>query len=120
MSRRDGLGAARLWGFSMGKRVGLLLDGRWGSLAEVLPWDGLILPGQLGGWMGGDGGGVVGIGGVSGACLGERVYRGEGDGPIAVGRAWEELGGGRELGGGESLVALVRGLLGVLARLIHA
>jgi hypothetical protein len=30
------------------------------------------------------GGGVVGIGSISGACLGERVYRGEGDGPIVV------------------------------------
>ena len=36
--------------------------------------------------MGGSyGGGVVGIGSVSGAGLGERVYRGEGDGPIVVG-----------------------------------
>lgn len=40
---------------------------------------------------GGYGGRVVWIGGVSGACLRERVYRGKGDGPIAVGGAWEEL-----------------------------
>ena len=30
-------------------------------------------------------GGVVGIGSISGAGLWERVYRGEGDGPIVVG-----------------------------------
>ena len=69
----------------MGKRVGLLFDG-WGrSLDDVLPGDRLIRPWELGGWVGGGyGGRVVGIGIVSGAGLGERVYRGEGDGPIAV------------------------------------
>ena len=67
----------------MGELVGLLFHGGRGSLDEVLS-DRLVLPGQL--WVGGRyGGGVVGIGGVSGAGLGERVYRGEGDGPIAVG-----------------------------------
>ena len=69
----------------MGKWVGLLFDG-WGrSLDDVFPLDRLILPWELRGWVGGGyGGRVVGVGGVSGACLGERVYRGEGDGPIAV------------------------------------
>ena len=62
----------------MGELVGLLLHlGR--SLDEVLSRDGLILPWELSGRMGGDGGGVVGIGSVSGAGLGEGVYRGEGD-----------------------------------------
>jgi len=70
----------------MGKGVGFLFHGRGSSLDEVFPGDGLALPGQLGGWVGGgDGGGVVGVGGVSGAGLGERVYRGEGDGAIVVG-----------------------------------
>lgn len=70
----------------MGKGMGLLFDGRRRSLDEVLSRHGLIRPGELGRWVGGgDGGGVVRIGSISGASLGEGVYRGEGDGPIAIG-----------------------------------
>ena len=62
-----------------------LFDGRR-SLDEVLSRDGLARPRELGGRMGGGyGGGVVRIGSISGAGLGEGVYRGEGDGPIVVG-----------------------------------
>ena len=77
-------GTARFWGFSVRNGVRFLFDGGWRSLDEVLSRDGLIRPGELGGWMGGDGGGVVGIGSVSGVCLREGVYRGEGDGAIVV------------------------------------
>ena len=47
MSRRDGLGAARLRGFPMRKRMGLLFDWWRGSLDDVLSRDGLILPWEL-------------------------------------------------------------------------
>jgi hypothetical protein len=70
----------------MGNWMGLLFDGRGRSLDEVFSLNGLILPWVLGGWMGGRyGGGVMWVGSISGTCLGEGVYRGEGDRPIAVG-----------------------------------
>jgi len=47
MSRRGGLGAARLRGFPMRKRMRLLFDWLRRSLDEVLSRDGLILPWEL-------------------------------------------------------------------------